>query len=230
MRFVLASASTGRRRVLENAGLDVQVQVSDVDEDAVLAKFAAESDPSHVVCALARAKANAVAQRIGPDPALVLGCDSMLFVDGHLAGKPHTAQVALERWKQQSGGVSILYTGHCLILTSGAEHGESRPETLCAPPTKFTSALFESCEDGQRQITAASFANIHFAQLSQEEGVAYVASKEPLEVAGAFTIDRLGGPFIDHIEGDPHGVVGVSLPLVRRMAKHLGIFWPDLWV
>lgn len=233
--FVLASASTGRLQTLRNAGINPVVSVSDIDEDAVVASLPSNSSAAQVVTALAQAKAKAVAEKFTGQNVLVLGCDSMLEINGQVLGKPHTPEVALERWRQQSGGVSTLHSGHCLILRQvDAPDDPLLPFTepvQVLPASDFTSAIFKSTDaSGKWQVvTASSLAKIHFADLSEAEGHAYVDSGEPLEVAGAFTIDRLGGAFIDHIEGDPHGVVGVSLPLVRRLAQALGVFWPDLW-
>jgi len=154
-----------------------------------------------LVVALAAAKARAVLERPESDGAdLVIGCDSMLDIDSRAVGKPGDADTARARWRAMRGRSGVLVTGHCLI----------RPA------------------DGQERVSAAS-TRVYFADLGDDEIDAYVATGEPLAVAGAFTVDGLGGPFVSRIEGDHHNVVGISLPLVRRMAGELGFAWPDLW-
>ncbi|WP_297722698.1 nucleoside triphosphate pyrophosphatase [uncultured Mobiluncus sp.] len=208
---VLASASSARRKVLQGAGLRPVVRVSHVDEDALLAKLRARAaGPAEQVLALAQAKARAVAGELetslspGAD-ALVVGCDSMLEFHGEVLGKPHNPEVALARVRALSGDCGVLHTGHWVMrLRSDA-----------------TEAV---AEVGRTESTV-----VHFTDFSEAEARAYVASGEPLEVAGSFTIDGLGGAFISGIEGDPHNVIGISLPLLRKLAGELGIFWPSLW-
>lgn len=196
MRVVLASASPARLATLRAAGVRPDVVVSGVDEDAITADSTEE-----LVVALAVAKARSVLER--PEAAgadLVIGCDSLLDLDGQAVGKPGDADTARERWRSMRGRSGVLVTGHCLIVpVSGAERA------------------------------SAATTRVHFADLGDAEIDAYVATGEPLAVAGAFTVDGLGGPFVTRIEGDHHNVVGISLPLVRRMAGELGIGWPDLW-
>lgn len=210
MSTILASASTGRLGVLTGAGITPDVEVADVDEEALAAAHAETLDPlppleraEALTCLLAAAKARTVAQR-HPDATetLIIGCDSMLLFDGALCGKPHTPEVATARWRAQRGGVGQLVTGHALILASG---------------------------DQRRERCAAVSTVVHFANLSDAEIDAYVATGEPLGVAGAFTLDGLGGPFVERIEGDYHAVIGLSLPLVRSLATDMGVFWPSLW-
>lgn len=131
---------------------------------------------------------------------LIVGCDSMFLLDGECYGKPHTPEVAFERIKQMSGKTGQLWTGHCLI---NAKTGK----TICK----------------------TSHASVTFAQMNDAEIRAYVATGEPLEVAGSFTLEGFGGAFIESINGDPHGVLGISLPLLRQMVSELGYAWPDLW-
>lgn len=131
---------------------------------------------------------------------LIVGCDSMFLLDGECYGKPHTPEVAFERIKQMSGKTGQLWTGHCLI---DAKTGK----TICK----------------------TSHASVTFAQMNDAEIRAYVATGEPLEVAGSFTLEGFGGAFIESINGDPHGVLGISLPLLRQMVSELGYAWPDLW-
>ncbi len=214
MLFVLASQSPARLATLRSAGVEPLVIVSHVDEDAILDRARAASgtpDPAPTVLELARAKCEAVVDSIGDDtavlqgrPAVVVGCDSMLEIDGDIVGKPHTAQVAVERWQVMRGRSAILHTGHWMVQVDGS---------------------------GQAVGAAGDTSStvVHFADVSDAEIAAYVATGEPLHVAGAFTIDGLGGPFIERIEGDHHGVVGLSLPLARRLAGRLGITWNEFW-
>lgn len=196
MRLVLASASPARLATLRSAGLDPEVVVSGVDEDAISAPTTGE-----LVCRLAEAKADAVVAMPAASGAdLIVGCDSMLDVRGRSLGKPSDRAEAIERWRDMRGGTGTLITGHCLI----------QPST------------------GARQV-AAAHTDVWFADLSDDEIVAYVDTGEPLAVAGAFTVDGLGGPFVERIEGDHHNVVGISLPLLRRLAADLDVSWPTLW-
>jgi septum formation protein len=196
-RLILASASPARLATLRRAGLDPEVIVSDVDEDGVEA-----ATPAATAELLATMKADAVAGRLGPAPAtFVLGCDSVLELDGETLGKPGTAEVATQRWKAMRGNVGVLHTGHCLIDAGGG-----------------------------RRAAATASTTVRFADVSDAEIAAYVATGEPLRVAGAFTTDGLGGAFVEGIDGDHHNVVGVSLPLLRRMLAILGVGWTDLWV
>ena len=209
-RLVLASASPARLATLRAAGIDPLVVVSAVDEDSALAAAQArfgELEPADVVLLLAQTKAHDVASSdvVGED-ALVLGCDSMLEIDGEVVGKPGTAAVAAERWRAMRGRTGILRTGHWVVDERDPERGGTGGT-----------------------IGATSETVVHFADLSDAEIDAYVATGEPLAVAGGFTIDGLGGPFIDGIEGDHHGVVGVSLPLLRELLGQLGVTIPELW-
>ena len=202
--IVLASKSSGRLATLRAAGIEPQVAVSEVDERAVEQQVrSAQPDcgPQVVVQALALAKAQAVGWRY------VVGCDSMLLIDGQLVGKPASGDDAVERWRSMRGRSATLFTGHAVIALS---------------PTKGYSS-------DSPQAQGVSRAVINFAQVSDKEIAAYVASGEPMYCAGAFTIDGLGGAFIESIEGDPHGVVGLSLPLLRRLLAQLGVTWTDLW-
>ncbi len=191
MRFVLASASPARLATLRAAGVEPEVIVSGVDEDALTA-----DSPAELVQVLARAKARAVADGLA-GPALVLGCDSLLELDGEPLGKPESPVAAAERWRQMRGRSGILHTGHCLV-----DHA------------------------GERAEVASTV--VHFADVTDAEIEAYVATGEPLHVAGAFTIDGLGGWFVERIEGDHHNVVGLSLPLLRRLLGDLGFTLADL--
>ena len=194
--LVLASASPARRTTLQAAGLDPLVIVSGVDESRLDGL-----PPAELALQLAELKCAAVAGRDEvPAGALVLGCDSVLELDGEALGKPVDAQDATRRWQAMRGRSGVLHSGHCLRdVASG------------------------------RVAAATGSTTVHFADVSDAEIDAYVATGEPLDVAGAFTIDGLGGAFITGIEGDHHNVVGVSLPLLRELVLELGHGWSDLW-
>lgn len=197
---VLASASPARLAVLRAAGVDPEVRVSAVDED-VLTTTLGPLAPVELVTALARAKARDVAA--GWADAVVIGCDSMLHIGGELAGKPHTVEVARRRWAAMAGRSGDLLTGHCVLrVVDGAVTAEA---------------------------SATQTTTVHFANPPAAEIEAYLATGEPLEVAGAFTLDGLGGWFVERIEGDPSSVVGLGLPLVRRLLAEVGVSVVDLW-
>ncbi|MEZ0342935.1 nucleoside triphosphate pyrophosphatase [Mycobacterium sp. pV006] len=205
-RVVLGSASAGRLRVLQQAGIDPLVVVSDVDEDAIIYAMDPGTPPEAVVARLANAKAVEVAAKLPADvtsDCVVLGCDSMLYVDGQLRGKPGTADTALQQWRTMAGVTGHLLTGHALLRIS-------------------TGVITHT--DSETGSTA-----VHFANPTDDELAAYVGSGEPVNVAGAFTLDGLGGWFIDRIEGDPSNVIGISLPLIRAMLAAAGVSVADLW-
>jgi septum formation protein len=199
IRLVLASASDARLRTLRTAGLDPDVIVSGVDEDTEPVDGVRE-----LTARLAQLKAEAVSDQIdhGAETTVVIGCDSMLELDGMGYGKPGTPAEAARRWQQMRGRFGLLHTGHHVML-----HQAKAITTR----TGVASTL------------------VHFAELTDEEIDAYVASGEPLHVAGGFTVDGLGGAFVTGVEGDHHNVVGLSLPLLRTMLNELGIWWPSLW-
>lgn len=190
MRFVLASRSPARLATLRAAGIEPEVLVSDVDEEALLAQMP-ESSAQQKVIALAEAKGREVAARLGGD-AVVVACDSMFEMDGEVRGKPSGASDAVRRLEQMRDGHGTLHTGHHVIA-------------------------------GDRALSAAAATEVHIGPMTDEEIAAYVATSEPLHVAGSFTIDGLGGWFIERLEGDHTNVVGISLPLVRRMLRSLDI-------
>lgn len=202
--LVLASASPARRATLMAAGIDPVVRVSTVDEDSVVARYgvAAAED---IALVLARAKAEDVAG--GEEiEALVVGCDSVLELDGEVYGKPGTAHRAAERWRRMRGRTGVLHTGHWLV--------DARDDA-----------------DGGSGATLGAVAStrVHFADLADDEIEAYVATGEPLTVAGAFTVDGLGGAYVVGVEGDHHAVVGISLPLLRELLAEVGVRWHTLW-
>ncbi|MGH3946810.1 MAG: Maf family protein [Pseudonocardiaceae bacterium] len=204
MRLVLASASQARLAVLRAAGVDPVVRVSGVDEDALAAALPSAA-PAQLVTALARAKADAVAADLVAEhrDAVVVGCDSMLHVGGELVGKPGCADVALRRWAAMAGGTGELLTGHAVVrLDEG---------TVTATASGAQTTL------------------IRFGTLSAAEIEAYVGTGEPLQVAGGFTLDGRGGWFVDGIDGDPSSVIGISLPLTRRLLAEVGVPVVSLW-
>ncbi|MGH3646845.1 MAG: Maf family protein [Micromonosporaceae bacterium] len=158
-----------------------------------------EPVPGRLALRLAELKAEAVAARIEPGP-LVLGCDSVLEYAGEIYGKPDDAEDAVARWKRMRGGTGVLHTGHCLIDTATGRRAAQPADTL-----------------------------VRFAPVSDAEIAAYVATGEPLRVAGGFTIDGIGGPFVEGVDGDPGTVIGLSLPLLRRLLGELGLSITDLW-
>ena len=195
--FVLASASPARLATLRQAGVEPLVIVSGVDESQL-----GDLPPAELALQLAELKCAAVAARADlPDAALVLGCDSVLELDGQALGKPEDAAAATARWQAMRGRSGVLQTGHCLRDTATG-----------------------------RVAAATASTTVHFADVSDAEIAAYVATGEPLHVAGAFTVDGLGGAFVTGIVGDHHNVVGVSLPLLRDLVGELGHTWTDLWV
>lgn len=197
--FVLASASPSRRRLLEQAGITPVVLVSGVDEESIEDAMRTRPVPD-VALALARAKAEAVSGLADvPAGALVLGCDSIFEVDGVRLGKPPTPEEALRRWQRMRGRSGILHTGHWLIDTaSGGSAGETVSTT------------------------------VDMVDAPDDEIAAYIATGEPLKVAGGFTLDDLGAPYVAGVHGDPGNVIGVSLPAVRRLTGALGRTWPDV--
>ena len=191
-RLVLASGSASRLRVLRDAGFDPDVVVSGVSEeiDGLI--------PSQSVVALAERKASAVAGQCLD--CLVLGCDSMLEVDGEALGKPTSGAEATDMWRRLSGREATLHTGHCLIDTST-----------------------------ERRISRLGSSVVHFGRPTDSELSAYISTHEPLTLAGAFSIEGLSGPFVDAIDGSPSNVLGVSLPVVRELLAAVGVAITDLW-
>ncbi|MEB7505281.1 nucleoside triphosphate pyrophosphatase [Arthrobacter koreensis] len=203
--LILASASPARTKLLANAGIAHRVLVSDVDEDAVTARYGL-TDPHDTALLLARAKAEAVASLPESEVALVLGCDSVFEFQGEAHGKPWEPDVARERIRRMSGNVGVLHTGHWLVDCRDTD------------------------EDGSgATLGAVSSAEVHFAKLLDDEIEAYIATGEPLEVAGSFTIDSLGGAFIEKVVGDPHAVVGLSVSTLRHLLASAGVGVTSLW-
>ncbi|MFC5992788.1 Maf family protein [Pseudonocardia hispaniensis] len=204
MRVILASASPARLAVLRAAGLAPLVVRSNVDEDALLAAMPGAS-AGELVTMLAGAKATTVARQIAGDhpEALVIGCDSMLHIDGAIVGKPADAAEARQRWKAMAGETGELVTGHAVLRLAAGE--------------------IDRVAEGH--ATTA----VRFGEPTEAELEAYLATGEPLAVAGAFTLDGLGGWFVEGIHGDPSNVIGISLPLVRRLLAGVGVSPVQLW-
>jgi septum formation protein len=209
MQLYLASTSPARLMLLRQSGIEPVIVPSNVDEDAAVAAAETASgealSPEATVALLARAKAESVWRDIAGKEGLILGGDSVFVVDGIIYGKPHTPEAALERWRLQRGRTGRLYSGHWLI---------------------------EHRSDGSAggAVGAVASADVTFAgDITDAEIDAYIATGEPLQVAGAFTIDSLGAPFIKRISGDPSTVVGLSLPTLRSLVRQLGFDWTSLW-
>ncbi|MGW2524592.1 Maf family protein [Streptomyces sp. NPDC001617] len=194
-RLILASQSPARLNLLRQAGMDPEVIVSGVDEDAITAPT-----PADLALALAEAKASVVAALPEAQGALVIGCDSVLELDGQALGKPADAEEATSRWKSMRGRAGVLQTGHCIWNTAA-----------------------------KRYVSGTASTVVRFGDPTDEEIAAYVASGEPLHVAGAFTLDGRSAPFIEGIDGDHGNVIGLSLPLVRKLLAQLGVGITELW-
>lgn len=217
--FVLASASPSRLGLLRSGGISPRVIPSAVDEDQIVSQLPADLPGEQVVTELAGAKAQSVAEahatalarETSAERIFVLGCDSMLLADGELLGKPHTVERAWERWQSIRGRSAQLITGHALAEVA-----------IDGPGADANTGV-------GRVITESSTTTVHFGNPSDRDLRAYLETGEPLECAGAFTLESLGAWFIDAIEGDPSGVIGVSLPLLRRMLDRVGVAVSELW-
>lgn len=195
MRLVLASQSPSRRMLLEQGGVEPVLRPAHIDEEAVIASLH-DAPPATTVATLARAKAETAIAEFPDD--LVVGCDSMLLLDGALLGKPHTVEETVRRWKAQRGKDAQLLTGHAVWF--GGEWVEDTVATT-----------------------------IRFGEVSDADIEAYARSGQPLECAGAFTLEALGSWFIDSISGDPTSVIGLSMPLLRRCLYRFGLDASDFW-
>ena len=195
MRLVLASQSPSRRMLLEQGGVKPVLRPANIDEDAVIASLHSV-DAATTVSTLARAKAETAIAEFPGD--VVVGCDSMLLLDGELLGKPHTVEATIERWKAQRGKEAQLLTGHAVWFG-----GEWVVDTVAT--------------------------TIRFGDVSDADIEAYARSGQPLECAGAFTLEALGSWFIDSIDGDPTSVIGLSMPLLRRCLYRFGLDASDFW-
>ena len=195
MRLVLASQSPSRRMLLEQGGVEPVLRPAHIDEEAVIASLH-DAPPATTVATLARAKAETAIAEFPDD--VVVGCDSMLLLDGELLGKPHTVEETVRRWKAQRGKDAQLLTGHAVWF--GGEWVEDTVATT-----------------------------IRFGEVSDADIEAYARSGQPLECAGAFTLEALGSWFIDSISGDPTSVIGLSMPLLRRCLYRFGLDASDFW-
>jgi len=208
--LILASASPARLRLLREAGFAPDVVVSGVDEDDVAGLASAE-----IALVLAERKAAAVAAQLGIDElasantTIVVGCDSVLDLGGRPYGKPASADEAVQRWRAMRGTTGVLLTGHCVIATSDHAGGDA--------------------SDDGRRASAVAATTVRFGCPSDAEIDAYVATGEPLGVAGAFTLQGRSAPFIDGIDGDPGNVIGLSLPLFRDLLRQIAIEVTSLW-
>ncbi len=202
-RFILASASPARRRLLQSVGIEPIVQPSDFDESQVQL-----TDPAELVQVLALHKAETVASQIQPSdaPTLVMGCDSVLAIQGEIHGKPVDAEEATTRWKQMRGQVGNLYTGHTLILLPG-----------------------DSCPTIPTTVTRCQITRVFFANVSDRQIANYIATGEPLNCAGCFALEGKGGLFVEKLEGCHSNVIGLSLPLLRQMLGDLGYDVANFW-
>ncbi|MEG5175972.1 nucleoside triphosphate pyrophosphatase [Microcoleus sp. B3-D7] len=209
--FVLASASPARRRLLENAGIQAVICPSDFDEGQIQMK-----DATNLVQVLAEGKAEAVAKFLlanshpqisNPKSCLVLGCDSILLIDGEIHGKPKDAEEAISRWQKMRGKVGELYTGHALIDTRFDDFDQAR----------------------SRSVIRCQVTKVHFAEVTSRQIAAYVATGEPLACAGCFALEGKGGFFVEQIEGCHTNVIGLSLPLLRQMLSEMRYDVADFW-
>lgn len=191
--FVLASASPARKRLLQNAGIEPMICISDFDESQIQL-----SEPVELVQTLALHKAQAVAGQFSS--ALVLGCDSVLSVGGEIHGKPRDAEEAIARWQKMRGTTGNLYTGHALIDLAQ-----------------------------EKTLVRCGITKVYFAEVSDREIIAYVATGEPLKCAGCFALEGRGSLFVEKLEGCHTNVIGLSLPLLRQMLAQLGYGATDFW-
>jgi len=191
---VLASASPARRRVLEDGGFAPEVIVSGVPEDDVV------GSTGDVALALAERKASAVAATLTGEPAIVIGCDTVLDVDGETRGKPSSVEQARSWWASVAGRSAVLHSGHCVIDTATGRRASGVANTI-----------------------------VHYGMPTAAEMDAYLSTDEPLAVAGAFTIDGYAAPFVTGIDGDHGNVLGLSLPLLRTLLAEIDVHITDLW-
>jgi septum formation protein len=214
LQFILASASPARRRLLQTVGIEPQVRPSDFDESQVQS-----SDPGILVQALAIRKADTIATQLSKEgvtvPSLVLGCDSVLAINGEIHGKPENSEAAIARWQQMRGQIGHLYTGHALLELLPPPDQSSPHQSRPNPPFRY--------------LLKCQITQVHFANPSDHQIAAYVATGEPLNCAGCFALEGKGGAFIEKLEGCHSNVIGLSLPLLRQMLTDLGYDIADFW-
>ena len=197
---ILASASPARLMLLRSQNIQPIVIASEINEKEIEEKFK-NSPTSEVVKELSNAKANYVLNNnVSLNNGILIAADSMLEFESQSLGKPITAENAINRWKQMRGKSGILHTGHTVIRL-----------------------------DNKNTITRVVSTKVEFANLDDQEIIDYVATKEPLNVAGAFTIDSLGAAFVKEVKGDHSNVIGLSLPTLREIVRELGLSWTSLW-
>lgn len=206
--FVLASASPARRRLLQSAGIDPIVCPSDFDESQIQL-----TDPDSLVQTLAQRKAETVAPKF--DSGLILGCDSVLLVNGEIHGKPDSPTEAIARWQKMRGTFGDLYTGHALIDEVNAAPGGNLRENVDLSV--------------RRTLVRCQVTRVYFAQVSDRAIEAYVATGEPMKCAGCFALEGRGGLFVEKLVGCHTNVIGLSLPLLRQMLAQLGYDVTDFW-
>jgi septum formation protein len=243
-RFILASASPARRRLLQGVGIDPIVRPSDFDESLVQIP-----DPAELVNTLALRKAETVINQLvpSPDPVLLLGCDSILAIDGEIHGKPGSAAEAISRWHQMRGQTGKLYTGHALVEVKGTggrgqelgirdqragaapgkkgTTGQENKNTHPSSPIPYPSPFIPHT----RKLVRYQMTQVHFATVTDRQIAAYVATGEPLNCAGCFALEGKGGAFVERLEGCHSNVIGLSLPLLRQMLEELGYDIADFW-
>ncbi|MET4590082.1 nucleoside triphosphate pyrophosphatase [Arthrobacter sp. 754] len=224
-RLILASQSPARTKLLAEAGIRHTVLVSDVDEDAVQARYGV-TDPYDTALLLARAKAEAVAALPEAEGALVIGCDSVFEFDGESHGKPYTAAVARERMLRMSGRSGVLHTGHWLVDCRATAAVSDASDASDDDPSDAAG----SAPGSGATLGAVASAEVHFMEMAPEEIDAYIATGEPLNCAGSFTIDGFGGAFIRKVDGDPHAVVGLSISTLRNLLGQANVRITELWL
>jgi septum formation protein len=197
---ILASASPARLMLLRSQKINPIVIPSEINERQIEEEHK-DQKTEVIVEKLSIAKANYVLENnLSIDKGILIAADSMLEFDSKSFGKPLNASNAIERWKQMRGKIGILHTGHTVIRL-----------------------------DNKQTISRVVSTKVQFANVDDEEIISYVASGEPLQVAGAFTLDSLGAAFVTQVQGDHSNVVGLSLPTLREIVRELGLSWTSLW-
>jgi septum formation protein len=230
-RLILASQSPARTKLLTDAGIQHTVLVSDVDEDAIQARYGV-TDAHDTALLLARAKAEAVAALPEAEGTLVIGCDSVFEFDGESHGKPYTADVARERMLRMSGNSGVLHTGHWLVDCRATAADETAGDGDAEDPDSDDGAASDggiTAPGSGATLGAVTSAEVHFTDMDPEEIDAYIATGEPLHCAGSFTIDGFGGAFIRKVDGDPHTVVGLSISTLRALLGQANVRITELW-
>ncbi len=232
-QFILASASPARRWLLQSVGIEPLVKPSDFDESQVQS-----ADPEALVKALALSKATTIATQLNAtkqddrtaSETLVLGCDSVLAINGEIHGKPASPSEAIARWQQMRGQVGKLYTGHALLAIAPASDDWGSEVRLRRERSAERSLEPESSVDSEiKTLVRCQITQVHFAQVSDRQSAAYVATGEPIHCAGGFALEGKGGLFVERLDGCHTNVIGLSLPLLRQMLDELGYDVTDFW-